>query len=161
MYLPYTMNFPLYQLSPNKLRCLYSCSFLEPRRFGDEVNDRSGGTMPAVWNANCGGIFGPELMFSRALELEMGQQKPFEAVKNARGGTKIYKHWYPHHGKYWFHLQSSIRSRKGYGNFRAFIWQQGINGMNNLFCANGASLDVMRLLTIRFSINSRIFNRLD
>jgi len=104
---------------------LGSCSFLEPLDW-HEVNDRSQGTTPTVWNANCGGVFGPELLFSRTLELEMGQKNHFEAVKNARGGTKIHEHWYPGHGKYWRKLRSSIRSRKGYGNWKAFIWHQGI-----------------------------------
>ena len=92
------------------------------------MNDRSGGTRPTAWDAGCGGIFGPELMLARTLEMEMGQRNRFEAVKNARGGTKIHEHWYPDHGKFWVSLRSSIRSRKGYGNWKAFVWYQGING---------------------------------
>ena len=51
------------------------------------MNDISGGTKPTVWDANCGASFGHELMFSRTLEQEMGQQNHFETVKNAGGGT--------------------------------------------------------------------------
>ena len=86
----------------------------------------------------------------------MGQQNRFEAVKNARGGTgelaydafiavichyisrnfivlycfdtEIYQHWYPGNGKYWQSFRSSIRSRKGYGNWKGFIWHQGSQG---------------------------------
>lgn len=105
-----------------------SCSFLVPLDW-NAVNDHSGGTKPTVWNANCGGSFGHELMFSRALELEMGHQNRFEVVKNAHDGTEIHEYWYPDNGKYWYKLQSSIRSRKGYGNWKGFIWHQGIQGL--------------------------------
>ena len=78
----------------NTISTLYpSCSFVEPQDAGG-VNDKSGGTKASIWNANCGGAFGHELMFQRTLELEMGQSSSFEAVKNARGGTEIHKHWY-------------------------------------------------------------------
>lgn len=98
---------------------------MEP--IGKHVSDQSEGTQPMIWNATCGKIFGPELMFSRTLELEMGQQSYFETVKNAHGGTKIHLHWFPDHGLYWEKLRSTIRSRKGHGNWRAFFWHQGIN----------------------------------
>ena len=57
------------------------------------VVDESGGAKPTAWNSECGGSFGHELTFSRTLEMEMGQQNNFEAVKNARGGTEIHRDW--------------------------------------------------------------------
>ena len=67
--------------------CCQRCSFVQPEN-SKEVYDISGGTKPTVWNANCGGSFGHELMFSRTLELDMGVQTHFETAKNARGGTR-------------------------------------------------------------------------
>ena len=69
-----------------------SCSFIIPQENGGVV-DNSGGTVKTVWNSNCGDSFGHELTFSRTLELEMGQQTGFEAVKNSHGGTEIHRHW--------------------------------------------------------------------
>ncbi|KAL9179016.1 hypothetical protein ACHAXT_011989 [Thalassiosira profunda] len=111
---------------------LGSCSYVEPLG-GLRERDRSGGTRPTAWNANCGDSFGHEWMFSRTLEMEMGQQRPFEAVKNARGGTEIHQHWYPGHGTYWESLRASIRSRKGRGDWKGFVWHQGTQGMVVLF----------------------------
>lgn len=105
---------------------LGTCSYIEPQDDNvTNVTDVSGGTKPTFWNASCGASFGHELMLSRTLELKLGQQNHFEAVKNAHGGTEIYQHWYPDHGTYWQSLRSSIRSRKGYGNWKGFIWHQG------------------------------------
>ena len=64
-----------------------------PQNDGVTLQDRSSGAQPTVWNAECGGTFGHELMISRTLEMEMGQQNNFEMVKNAKGGTEIHRHW--------------------------------------------------------------------
>ena len=83
----------------NTISTLYpSCSFVEPQDAGGVIvksgETKASMTKPSIWNANCGGAFGHELTFQRTLELEMGQSSSFEAVKNARGGTEIHRHWY-------------------------------------------------------------------
>ena len=98
---------------------------------GGNPRQVSGGSKPTKWDADCGGSFGHELMFSKTLEklmLEADQGRSFEAVKNARGGSKI-SEWYPNNdGVYWEELKRSITSRKGGGNWKGFLWHQGSQG---------------------------------
>lgn len=90
----------------------------------------SGGSKAIVWDANCGNSFGHELTFGRALELGMGYQTEFfEMIKSAVGGTEIYRHWYPEHGEYWPQLRQTIRDGSSNGNWKAFVWHQGTQGM--------------------------------
>jgi len=106
---------------------LGSCSYVIPQDNG-RIVDQSKGTQLTVWDSNCGHSFGHELTFSRTLEMQMGQTTNFETVKNSHGGSEIYRDWYPNHGRYWDKLQSSIRSRKGSGNWKGFLWHQGTQG---------------------------------
>jgi len=106
---------------------LGSCSYVIPQDNG-RIVDQSKGTQQTVWDSNCGHSFGHELTFSRTLEMQMGQTTNFETVKNSHGGSEIYRDWYPGHGRYWDKLQSSIRSRKGSGNWKGFLWHQGTQG---------------------------------
>ncbi len=103
------------------------CSFVSPDKRSDELEQISGGTVPTVWDANCGYSFGHELMFSRTLELQMGMNNTaFEMVKHSKSGTSIYHHWYPGVGQFWSGLQQTIQSRKGSGiNWKGLIWHQG------------------------------------
>jgi len=107
---------------------LGSCSYVIPQDNG-RIVDQSKGAQQTVWDSNCGHSFGHELTFSRTLEMQMGQTTNFETVKNSHGGSEIYRDWYPNHGRYWDKLQSSIRSRKGSGNWKGFLWHQGTQGM--------------------------------
>ena len=99
------------------------CSFTEAN--DTLVNDVSQGTVPIVWNANCGHSFGHELLFSRTLELGMNYTTAFEMHKVARGGSGLYEHWYPNHGEHWDLLKSTIEEGQGYGDWKGFIWHQG------------------------------------
>jgi hypothetical protein len=103
------------------------CSFVSPVKNSYNLKLVSGGTVPTVWDANCGYSFGHELMFSRTLELQMGMNHTsFEMVKHSKSGTSIYNHWYPDVGLFWPGLQQTIQSRKGSGiNWKGFIWHQG------------------------------------
>ena len=76
----------MYQIDPFLWMSYYRCSFVEPQYSGTDI-DVSKGPQPTVWDANCGSIFGHELMFSRTLELEIGYSNHFEAMKVAHGGT--------------------------------------------------------------------------
>jgi hypothetical protein len=109
-----------------------SCSYVIPQDNG-RIVDQSKGTQQTVWDSNCGHSFGHELTFSRTLEMQMNQTTNFETVKNSHGGSEIYRDWYPNHGRYWNELQSSIRSRKGSGNWKGFLWHQGTQGMRRLY----------------------------
>jgi len=66
--------------------------------------------------------------------MQMNQTTNFETVKNSHGGSQIHRDWYPNHGRYWDKLQSSIRSRKGSGNWKGFLWHQGTQGMAIIVC---------------------------
>ena len=110
-----------------------SCSYVIPQDNG-RIVDQSKGTQQTVWDSNCGHSFGHELTFSRTLEMQMNQTTNFETVKNSHGGSEIYRDWYPNHGRYWNELQSSIRSRKGSGNWKGFLWHQGTQGMTFVAC---------------------------
>ena len=100
------------------------CSFVTPNKRTNELKQVSGGTVPTVWDANCGYSFGHELMLSRTLELQMGMNDTaFEMVKHSKEGTSIYKHWYPKIGQFWSGLHQTVRNRKG--NWKGLIWHQG------------------------------------
>lgn len=117
------------------------CSFVEPiKDKGNGVEYISQGTVPINWNVGCGKAFGSEFMFGRTLEMGTSNNNStsttmtttytsnFELVKNGRGGSELYKHWYPNHGLYWNELQKTISQRKGQdNNWKAFIWHQGEN----------------------------------
>ncbi|EJK43692.1 hypothetical protein THAOC_37838, partial [Thalassiosira oceanica] len=105
---------------------LGSCSFLEPRMDALTL-DVSSGIQPLVPGSNCGYSFGHELMFGRTLELQLAQGSRYEMVKYASGGTVINEHWLPGEGTFWDGLNSTIHSRRGYGNWKAFVWHQGEN----------------------------------
>ena len=100
------------------------CSFKRVKN-DTSVDDASQGTVPTVWNANCGSSFGHELMFSRTMELAMNYETEFEMHKVARGGSGLYEHWYPNHGRHWNLLKDAIEERHGSGNWKGFIWHQG------------------------------------
>ena len=108
---------------------LGKCSFKEASESSNgiiTVDDVSQGTVPIKWDANCGRIFGHELLFSRTLELEMSYTNEFEMHKVARGGSEIFEHWYPNHGLHWNLLKEAIEERKGEGvDWKGFIWHQG------------------------------------
>jgi hypothetical protein len=100
------------------------CSFQEAS--DSKVDDVSQGTVPIVWNANCGHAFGHELLFSRTLELTMGYWSQYEMHKVARGGTSLFQHWYPNHGQHWDLLRQAIEEKRGQdGDWKGFIWHQG------------------------------------
>ncbi|KAL7491834.1 hypothetical protein ACHAWT_001093 [Skeletonema menzelii] len=99
------------------------CSFKELD--DSNVYDVSQGTVPIVWNANCGHSFGHELLFARTMELAMNYTTEFEMYKVARGGSGLYEHWYPNHGRHWNILKKAIRKRQGQGDWKGFIWHQG------------------------------------
>ena len=67
------------------------CSFVRPAECGGGVRDVSGGTRRAAWDAGCGGAFGHELTLARTLLAAEPDPRPFEVVKNARGGTSIHE----------------------------------------------------------------------
>jgi hypothetical protein len=108
---------------------LGKCSFKEASESSNgiiTVDDVSQGTVPIKWDANCGRVFGHELLFSRTLELEMSYMNEFEMHKVARGGSEIFEHWYPNHGLHWNLLKEAIEERKGEGvDWKGFIWHQG------------------------------------
>ena len=125
---------------------LSSCSYVIPQDNGNII-DKSRGTQQTVWDSDCGHSFGHELTFSRTLEMQMNQTTNFETVKNSHGGSEIYRDWYHNHGRYWDKLQSSIRSRKGSGNWKGFLWHQGTQGMTIIHVFNVHSvLDLTVLL---------------
>jgi hypothetical protein len=99
------------------------CSFQEADN--SNVEDVSQGTVPAVWDANCGHSFGHELLLSRTMELAMNYTTEFEMHKVARGGSGLYEHWYPNHGMHWNLLKNAIEQRQGQGDWKGFIWHQG------------------------------------
>ena len=119
------------------------CSLVEPiKDKGNGVEYISQGTVPISHNVGCGKSFGSEFMFGRVLEMGTNNNNNstsstamtttyasnFELVKNGRGGSELYKHWYPNHGLYWNELQKTISQRKGQdNNWKAFIWHQGEN----------------------------------
>ncbi len=90
--------------------------------------DISDGTQQTIWSANCGRLFGHELMLSKTLEAAMiaaGLPHSFEMVKNAFGGSLLSR-WNPPDGEFWPALRNTIRSREGDGNnWRGFFWHQG------------------------------------
>ncbi|KAL7493905.1 hypothetical protein ACHAWT_002740, partial [Skeletonema menzelii] len=100
------------------------CSFIETNK-NDNVYVVSQGTVPTVWNANCGYSFGHELLFARTMELGMKYTTEFEMHKVARGGSGLYEHWYPNHGQHWNLLKGAIEERQGQGDWKGFIWHQG------------------------------------
>ena len=68
-----------------------NCSFVTPQD-GWGVVDASGGPQPLSWDAGCGDAFGHELTLARTLAAEGPEDpRPFEVVKNARGGTRIHE----------------------------------------------------------------------
>jgi len=88
----------------------------------------SNGSLSSKWNANCGMSFGYELIFSKTLEMN-GVRGSFEAVKVARGGSRLFEGWFPDSGRQWPSLQNSIRNRSGAGkNWIGFVWSQGEMG---------------------------------
>ncbi|KAL7533881.1 hypothetical protein ACHAWF_004652 [Thalassiosira exigua] len=103
------------------------CSFVEPRKDGEDVEEYSRGSVPLSWDGGCGRVFGSEFVFGRTLELEMDYDVDFEMVKNARGGSRI-NEWIPSGGVYWEELRKTIASRRGAGNaWKALVWHQGEN----------------------------------
>ena len=65
-------------------------------------------------------------------------------MKYASGGTVINEHWMPNEGMFWDGLNSTIHSRRGRGNWRAFVWHQG---ENNAFKGKDQSLTYLGNLT--------------
>jgi len=113
------------------------CSFVTPKKnINNGLKQVSGGSVPTSWDSNCGYSFGHEFILSRTLELQMGMNESsttFEMVKHSRGGTSIYKHWYPGIGEHWQGLQQTIRERTGHGNnWKGLIWHQGSQETNSL-----------------------------
>ena len=110
---------------------LGSCSFREPLNihYDDNqrpvVQDTSSGIRPLVPGSNCGHSFGHELLFGRTLELQLAQGDRYEMVKYASDGTVINEYWLPNEGMFWDGLNSTIHSRGGRGNWKAFVWHQG------------------------------------
>lgn len=110
---------------------LGSCSFLEPlkEKYDDNqrpmVENTSSGIQPLVPGSSCGHSFGHELLFGRTLELQLAQGNRYEMVKYASGATSLSEHWLPGKGTFWDGLNSTIHSRQGYGNWKAFVWHQG------------------------------------
>ncbi|KAL7494825.1 hypothetical protein ACHAWT_006558 [Skeletonema menzelii] len=100
------------------------CSFQRAKN-DTYVDDASQGTVPTVWNANCGLSFGHELLFARTMELAMNHKTDFEMHKVERGGSGLYEHWYPNHGRHWDLLKNAIEERRGQGDWKGFIWHQG------------------------------------
>ena len=121
------------------------CSFKEPNN--THVDDVSQGTVPIVWNGNCGHSFGHELLFGRTLELGMNYTNEFEMHKVARGGTGLYKHWYPNRGRHWDLLKNTILDRRGYGDWKGFIWHQGSQAAWSLKHGEDRSLTYLGNLT--------------
>ena len=48
--------------------------------------------------------------------------------------AEIHHHWSPSDGVFWESLRDNIRSKKGHGNMKAFIWHQGTQGTKNSNC---------------------------
>jgi hypothetical protein len=78
--------------------------------------------------------FGHELMFSKTIEMNE-TVRSFETVKIAKGGSTLYKNWFPESGVYWETLKNTIQSRSGAGqNWMAFVWVQGEQGERIIEC---------------------------
>lgn len=102
------------------------CSFLDVNKDTGSTINRSGGTVPSNWAANCGRSFGHEWEFSRYLDKYKNiTTNDFEAVKVASEGSQIHKHWYPEYGTIWGEVEKKIANKANEGNWMGFVWHQG------------------------------------
>jgi hypothetical protein len=101
------------------------CSF-QYAKDDTRILDVSSGTVPISLDANCGSKFGHEFTFGRTLELELKYDNEYELHKVARGGSGLYEHWFPGHGKHWHLLKETIEERNDDdSNWKGFVWHQG------------------------------------
>ena len=77
-------------------------------------------------NAQCGVVFGPELMFGHVLEDVITD--PFSIIKIAAGGTEIQKHWSKDIGWFWPEVVEQIQAiDTETEEWKAIVWFQGEN----------------------------------
>jgi hypothetical protein len=101
------------------------CSF-QYAKDDTTILDVSSGTVPISLDAKCGSKFGHEFTLGRTLELEFEYENEFELIKVARGGSGLYEHWFPGHGKHWHLLKETIEERSDdNSNWKGFVWHQG------------------------------------
>jgi hypothetical protein len=79
--------------------------------------------------ANCGRIFGPELMFGHVLQKYVYADDPFSIVKVAAGGSEIKSNWSKDNGSFWAELMENLVETIDTNTemWKAIIWFQGEN----------------------------------
>ena len=76
--------------------------------------------------ANCGFVFGPELMFGHVLDDV--HNEPFSIIKVAAGGSEIKDHWSKETGSFWGELVKQIKAiDTETEEWKAIVWFQGEN----------------------------------
>ena len=79
--------------------------------------------------AQCGRIFGPELMFGHVLQKYFYADDPFSIIKVAAGASEIKTNWSKENGSFWAELMENLFETldKNTEEWKAIVWFQGEN----------------------------------